>query len=173
MESPLKSVNPSYLQNPLRDFLGRVPFARPVAITLTLKQGQRLAGPSGDHYVAINNDLASRNLRHFLNCLNAHYLGKKAKRYGHKIPVVSVVEGTQTKRLHYHLMADWPKNEGREAIAATVQRLWTNTKWGYRRNHVELNADKGWLDYMTKLKDKTDLSSSIDWENCFLPMAKS
>lgn len=169
----MSQYNVSAYQNCLRDYLGQVSFANPVAITLTLKQGVRVNGAGRDTFVSLDTNSASRNLRHFLNLLNAHYLGKKAKRFGDKIPVISVLEGTSSKRFHYHLMADWPTNEGHDLIAGRVGHLWDKTQWGYKECHVRLNADRGWVNYITKLKDKSDLSSSIDWENCFFPHPSS
>jgi len=173
MEICLSQYNVCAYQNSLRNFLGQVSFAEPVAITLTLKQGVRLNSAGQDTYVALDTNSASQNLRHFLNLLNAHYLGKRAKRFGERMPVISVLEGTRSKRFHYHLMADWPKNESRDLIAGRVGHLWGRTQWGYNECHVRLNADRGWINYITKLKDKSDLSSSIDWENCFLPHSSS
>jgi hypothetical protein len=41
--------------------------------------------------------------------------------------------------------------------------------WGYDQIEVRPDADRGWLNYITKLRDKPDFASAIDWVNVRLP----
>lgn len=156
------------IQSSVREYLNRCEFGNPVAITLTMKQGIRIESNGQSSFISINRDRASQNLRHFLNLLNSHYHGKKSSRYGYRMPTIAVLEGTKSTRLHYHLLIDWPRPESEQQIACRVSILWGKTQWGFNETHVELNADRGWLNYMTKLRGKSDFASSIDWENCTL-----
>lgn len=168
MEVLLSIVQSKIIQNSVRDYFSNLQFEKPVAVTLTLKQGIRIDRGKSSAFTSITPDRASQNLRHFLSLLNSHYHGKKASRHGYRMPTIAVLEGTRSTRLHYHLLVDWPKAEGHEQIAGRVSTLWGKTQWGFSETHVELNADEGWLSYITKLRGKSDFASSIDWENCTL-----
>lgn len=159
-------VQSKIIQNSVREYFSNFKFEKPVAVTLTLKQGFRLERQGLQQFTSITPERASQNLRHFLNLLNSHYHGKRASRFGYRMPTIAVLEGTGSTRLHYHLLVDWPKAESHEQIAGRVSTLWGKTQWGHSETHVELNADRGWLSYITKLRGKSDFASSIDWENC-------
>lgn len=158
-------INDLRIQESFRGYIRDLNFQNPIAVTLTLKKAVPFREEKSHGYVRITPDRASQNLRHFLNSVNSQCLGKKASRFGHRIPVVSVLEGTKAKRLHYHLMMDWPKDDTAKDISKTISANWQKTLWGYNQIDVQTNADEGWINYITKVRDKEDYSSSIDWEN--------
>jgi hypothetical protein len=49
-----------------------------------------------------------------------------------------------------------------------VIHTWRKTLWGYDQTHIK-PCDSGWVSYITKLRDKPDFGSSIDWLNCHNP----
>lgn len=169
MEFNLSLINNNKIQGSVREFVMDLNFRNPIAVTLTLKQAIPLEDSLSRGYIRITPDRASQNLRHFLNVINYKCLGKKASRHGHRIPVFSVLEGTQEKRLHFHLLMDWPIGSNANEIETMISTNWQKTQWGYHQIDVKTQADEGWINYITKMRDKEDFSSSIDWENTSRP----
>lgn len=154
----------STLQRSIRQWLDIGCWHHPFAATLTLKQ--QIGGDGGVSSAAesLTPEIASRNLRHFLNVLNKHVYGSAAHRFGKRLPVFPILEGGGGKRLHYHLAIDCPRDDLIEAFPAMIVTAWRKTLWGYDQTFVT-PCDAGWFTYMTKLRDKPDFASSIDWMN--------
>lgn len=152
------------IQHSLRQWVQLDRWTHPFAATLTLKQ--RIGGDGGVSSAAetLTPEIASRNLRHFLNVLNKRVYGTAAQRFGKRLPVFPVLEGGGGKRLHYHLAIDCPRDDLLEAFPAMIVTEWRKTLWGYDQSLVT-PCDAGWFTYMTKLRDKPDFASSIDWMN--------
>lgn len=153
------------IQRSVQDWVDIHRWNSPFAVTLTLKQRLWLDGGGS---VALTPDLASRNLRHFLNLVNKRVYGSSAQRNGKRIRSVAVQEGGQYKRLHYHLMLDCPRDQLVMEFPAILTKAWVSTDWGYPQIDIQ-PCDQGWLNYMTKLRDKTDFAAAFDWELCHNP----
>lgn len=164
----MPSITPHEIQHSIRQWIDFKAWQRPYALTLTLKQ--RIGGDGGVSAPATNltRQISSQNLRHFLNVLNKQIYGKASRRYGKRLPVFSVLEGGNGKRLHYHLVIGCPRDDLIEVFPAMVVLAWRKTLWGYGQTDVK-PCDAGWVKYMTKLRDKPDFASAIDWENCHIP----
>jgi hypothetical protein len=156
------------IQKSIRKWIDVGDWNHPFAATLTLKQSIGGDGGVSSASERLTVEAASRNARHFLNVLNKRIFGPAAFRYQKRVPVVAVLEGTAAKRFHYHLIIDCPRDSLIEEFPTMIRSSWMKTVWGYKEMDVR-PCDVGWLDYMTKLKDKTDFASSIDWLNCHLP----
>lgn len=156
------------IQKSVREWVQLESWSHPFAVTLTLKQ--RIGGDGGVSSVSQNltPEIASQNLRHFLNTLNKQIYGSAAQRFGKRIWVVPVLEGGRGKRLHFHLVIDCPRIELVDVFPSIIVTEWRKTLWGYHETDVQ-PCDAGWLTYMTKLRDKPEFSSSIDWMNVTLP----
>lgn len=152
------------IQKSVRDWIDLGDWHCPFAVTLTLKQ--RLGGDGGVSLMAQNltPEIASQNLRHFLNLMNKQVYGSAARRHGKQLPVFPVQEGGKDKRLHYHLAIDCPRDELVEVFPAMVIASWQKTLWGFSQIDVQ-PCDQRWVNYITKLRDKPDYASSIDWMN--------
>lgn len=152
------------IQKSVRQWIDIDGWHHPFAVTLTLKQ--RIGGDGGISSAAesLTPEIASRNLRHWLNVMNKQVYGSAAQRHGKCLPILPVLEGGRGKRLHYHLIMDCPRDDLIEAFPAMIVSTWRKTLWGYDQTDVK-PCDAGWLTYMTKLRDKTDFASSIDWMN--------
>ena len=144
----------------MQQFLDLRTFARPCAVTLTMKKGY--LGEKNDHI------RASTNYRHFSNRLNAVLLGTKAKRYGCKLKTIPVIESNADGRLHYHAVIDRPATCSFTEFEQAVRRQWLRTNFGYYEMDVQDAATSGWTAYMLKFRQKASLLDSIDWENCHL-----
>ena len=157
-------VSAQAIQNSVRQWVDIDTWHHPFAVTLTLKQ--RIGGDGGVSAASesLTPEIASRNLRHWLNVMNKQVYGSAAQRHGRRLPVFAVLEGSSGKRLHYHLIIDCPRDELTVAFPAMVVTTWRKTLWGYDQTVVK-PCDAGWLTYMTKLRDKPDFASAIDWMN--------
>ncbi len=159
------TTNRLSLQNSIRQWIDIDHWNHPFGVTLTLKQLVWIDNDRGRHGVTLTPEDGSRNLRHFLNVLNKQVYGSSSRRFGKQLPVISVLEGGGTKRLHYHLVMDCPRDDLIEVFPSMVVQTWRKTVWGHDQTHIT-PCDKGWVSYITKLRDKPDFGSSIDWLNC-------
>ena len=144
----------------LRRMVEGVDFLIPAAVTLTLK---KRAGGN-----VIDEIKASTNFRHFRNRLNHVVLGSKAKRHGYQLLMVSVLEISAEKRLHYHCIIDRPPYCSLERFSAIFYEQWAKTDFGYHQIDIQDQADTGWIDHILKQRQKGSLLDSIDWTNCQL-----
>lgn len=144
----------------LRRMVDETEFQNPAAVTLTLKK--RVGGN------VIDEIKASANFRYFRNRLNHAVLGSKAKRHGHQLLVVTVLEISADMRLHYHCIIDRPYYCSFERFSSIVQEQWSKTEFGYHQINIQDQADAGWTDYIFKQRQKHSLLDSIDWDNCHL-----
>ncbi len=90
--------------------------------------------------------------------------GHSFERYGKQVRVIPILEGHHDKRTHYHLALDCPRDELVESFPSLIHSNWIKTLWGYQHVHVQ-PCNNGWIGYMSKLQDKADFGSSIDWMN--------
>lgn len=55
-----------------------------------------------------------------------------------------------------------------------IEKCWSKVDWGYKRILVRDNADRGWVEYMLKERQKSALEAMfdcIDWEALHNPIA--
>jgi hypothetical protein len=97
-----------------------------------------------------------------MNRLNASVHGKAFKRFGRRLNVIPSIEKSSEGRLHYHLVLQDPYPDDPQRTKALIEEQWGRTCFGYRQTHVHWQIDRGWTDYITKLRTASD---GIDWEN--------
>jgi hypothetical protein len=93
---------------------------------------------------------ASENLRLFRNRLHHAVLGSRAKRYGAKLNMISVLELSADNRLHYHCIVDRPYNCSFERFSEIIREQRSKTEFGYNQTNIQDQADAGWTDYILK-----------------------
>ena len=143
----------------LLGFLDISDWKNPVAITLTMKQGQFIGGA----FAVLTPDLCTQNLRHVSNVLNRKAFGKASRK--RKMKCVAVRERSKDGRYHYHLVLDRPEQFGDFRFRFMVEAAWRNSRWGHRQSSYESLADQGWVSYIAKLKSKPNYLDAFDWEN--------
>lgn len=153
------------LRNALREWIALDAWEAPFAATLTLRQSVDVEDGKASHRLWLTDQQASQNFRHFLNKLNRRVFGKSAARYGRGVRVLPVLEGGDSKRLHYHAVIDCLRPSLVQEFPSTVADTWRGTMWGYAQTDIRPDADRGWLNYITKFRDKPDFGSAIDWVN--------
>jgi hypothetical protein len=90
------------------------------------------------------------------------------KRHGKRLKVIPILEKLTNGRWHYHAAIEPPKHLSAEVFEALIRDCWHKTDWGYQELLIRPNADRGWVDYMLKTRQKSALETwadSIDWGN--------
>lgn len=151
------------LQRSVRLFFNKNLVNRACAVTLTLRQ--TVAGEGGVGRVKLTADQAQQNYRHFLNLLNRAVFGKRAARFGRSVVSIPVLEGGRGHRLHYHAVIGCPSELSYSDFEELIRDCWAKTQWGYDEVDIQPDADAGWINYISKLRDKPDYAEAIDWQN--------
>lgn len=146
------------IRESLRAYLDAIPWQRPVAVSLTLKQ--RIQQQSIDLYEA------AKNFRHFMNRLNRKAFGNAAHRFDRGLRVIPVLEHDEVTRYHHHATIDRPEHLGFEVFKAAIEASWLKTVWGYNEMViVPVKDGPGWHKYITKAHSKPEYDLAIDWTN--------
>ena len=139
----------------MRDYLQQIDLKNPFAVTLTMNSVQWRSH--------------SQNFRHFMNRLNQSFLKSGYRRYGKRLTVMPIIEGTRDVRPHYHCIIDNPFPERDREFVKTLKESWNKTLLGQSKVQVEPMESNKWISYITKLSSKSDIRESVDWENISLP----
>lgn len=115
----------------------------------------------------------SQNFRHFMNRLNTAIHGNTYKRYGRRLSVLPVIEGSHRDHPHYHCVIDNPRPDNRIWFEANIFKCWNQTELGLPEMSITPEADIGWIRYMAKPRDKDTYNEAFDWENAWFEPARS
>ena len=151
------------IQREIRDYIDTREWVAPHAVTLTMRQAIQFPDR---HRISLTPDLASQNFRHFLNILNRRMWGKAAERGRKSVQCFCVLEGGPNKRYHYHAVLDCPRQDLLEQFPGMVESAWSRTDWSYNQSDIQPFCDEGWINYISKFRDKPDYLSAFDWVNC-------
>ena len=155
----IKEVNYPDYQTQVRDWMKDISFINPFAITLTM----------------YSNDWRdySQNFRHFMNRLNQSFLKCSNRRYGNKLTVLPIREGSKKTHTHYHCVIDNPYPERNDEFVDLIKKSWGKTMLGLSKSKYSIDIQpmysNGWIEYITKCSSKTDIKDSVDWDNIHLP----
>jgi hypothetical protein len=106
--------------------------------------------------------------RHFMKMLNRRTYGKASYRYGKRINVVPILEKETHRRWHIHAAIEPPHHMDAAQFENLIQHCWRKTHWGYDRITIDQSADHGWINYMLKSSQKSELEywvDCIDWKS--------
>jgi hypothetical protein len=134
-------------------------WANPTAVTLTLKKGIMRDGV----FISATPERCAQNLKHALNVLNRKIYRNKARKV--RIECIPVLEQDANGRFHYHLALNRPAAISELLFPLRVKSVWEKTDWGYRQSDFQAGADRGWIEYMTKFRSKSEFDLAIDWGN--------
>lgn len=149
------------LNEHIRTYLKSNKVINPINVTLTQKQnvkGQRIDDISSE-----------QNFRHFRNKLNTKIFGNGYRRFNKQLQMLVIREDSPYHRHHLHCVIEQPKRISFEEFHTLIWKVWSSTKFGYNQIHIEKPSSQeredGWLSYIMKDYSKSDLSTSIDYEN--------
>ena len=145
-------------------------------VILTLKQA--LQSDNGAK-IFLDEHQCKRAFRHFMTLLNRAVYGNTVKLHGKRLRGLSVVEkGEQGRgtwgRWHIHCAIELPQHLDAIAFEHLIQDCWEKVHWAQSRVLVRDGADKGWIDYMLKLRQKAyfdNLLDCIDLDSLHNPIA--
>jgi len=157
------------LQSSLRNWVSLDDWHAPFAVTLTFRQCMTVPNGTSSTKHWLTETSAVQNFRHFLNKLNRCVYGKAAIRHGKGVGCLPVLEGGGAKRLHYHAIIDCPRPDLVTDFPLLIADQWRSTQWGYWQVDCQSNPDDGWINYITKFRDKPSFADAIDWMNLRLP----
>lgn len=140
------------------------------ALTLTLKQGRR----EGCTWAHIDEYQAKTTFQVFMKKLSKAVYGRAARRHGKKLRVIPVFEKKPQGRWHIHAAIEPPAHLDPIRLKDLISVLWSKMHWGYDRIDFKFGADRGWIKYMLKKRQKSDLEvwfDCIDLESLHNPIA--
>lgn len=141
-------------------------------VSLTVKQG-RVAdnGP----WVRIDAHECEEAFRFFMRLLNAAVFGEKAARrfVERRLKVIPVLEKKREGRWHLHAAMEPPADMSFAEFEGLIRECWSKVYWAYDKNVIRPNADRGWIEYMLKESQKSELESwsdTIIWNCLYNPI---
>jgi hypothetical protein len=137
-----------------------------IALTLTLKQSEKIVNPRGISHRKITPDDARRAADHFLKMLDRQVYGHSARRHGKTLPRIVVLQGLKTdKRLHLHMaIGGLPPHV--KLTQFRPHMLKAKSLVPLLDDEYDLQvADSGWIDYMDDELAKKD-TDTVLWEQC-------
>jgi hypothetical protein len=135
------------------------------AVTLTLKQGRQ-----SDQGIWMHADehQTKKAFQVFMNKLNKAIFKSAAVRFGKKLAVIPVVEKEAYGRWHLHAAIESPARFTSTEFEQLIRSCWSAVDWSRERINFQPNADRGWIEYMLKWRQKSDLETWLDciiWES--------
>jgi len=146
----------------------------PVFITFSEKQVFNSVNNYGENIKTyINNELSSKNFKHFSNLLNKKLFKKSFHRFNKRLQTFISHETTGDNRHHIHGIIEQPTWIDNIKFDKLVSELFAKTDYGYRHHHITRAHEhedglRGWVGYMLKEKTNNDFSLWVDLENCYL-----
>jgi hypothetical protein len=135
-------------------------------VTLTLKQARQADNGA---WFKIDEHQCKRAFQVFMNRLNRAVYGNAARRHNKRLRVLPVLEKgevrsralrpserSDTGRWHIHCAIELPSHVDAETFERLIKECWAKVDWGYDRVQVRSEADRGWIDYMLKRRQKSE-----------------
>ncbi len=156
--------------------LNAVEIENPMAVTLTMKQTPyvyRDEHTAFEGYDVLDKIKASKNLKHFMNMLNAELFKgnnispfKTSRKYLRLIPVFEGMPMGEPK-LHYHTIMERPEHIPECLLKKWIRYYWPTTFFGNEEIDVKpIHWKEGWLEYIFKTKRcKKLIYGDVDWHN--------
>lgn len=150
----------------VKDFAMSIAQNYPVALTLTLKQTQRIKNANGVFMKKLDEAECEKLAERFIKKLNREVFGKRgAEKRGNGLKYFVVIEGGgwTGKNLHLHMaIGALPAHVKFEDMDALVCKAKQYVEGVDERHTVKRAVDDGWMDYITKEVSKSN-SNNVLW----------
>jgi len=73
-----------------------------------------------------------------------------------------VLEKDASGRWHYHLAIEPPAHLDPKLFGLEIRSCWANSRWSRYQIKIEHNADRGWIRYLLKARQKSGLEGWFD-----------
>jgi hypothetical protein len=140
-------------------------------LTVTFRQASQAENGA---WIKLDENQSHKAFKVFMHRLDNAVYGNAARRVGKRVKVIPVIEKDRNGRWHYHAAIELPSHIDGVQFEQMVRECWSKVDWGYDRILLRDNADRGWLDYILKPRQKSGLeawSDCIDWESLHNPIA--
>jgi len=144
-----------------------------MGLTLNLKQ----SSPTGaGGFVPIDELMAKKAFRRYMHALNRCTYRSAYRHHGKRLRVIASLEKSEGGRWHYHVAIEPPTFIDHIAFGELAMKTWLETDSGYGYGDVCLQADSGWIIYMTKRRTKSAFEhyfDCIDTDAFYNPVASA
>jgi len=100
--------------------------------------------------------------KEFMRDLNRRIYKFADIKYGKRLNVIAFLEKSNEGRFHFHAAIEAPKHLTQEQFCKLAMDVWLEQDFGYGHGRTKVNADNGWIDYMTKSKSKDGFDHYLD-----------
>jgi len=141
-------------------------------VTLTLKQARQ---SDTGVWIKIDDYPCRQAFRHFMNLLNREVYGPAFRRHGKRLRVLPVLEKGEVRarslrsweramsgRWHIHCAIELPSHLDAVALEKLIRGCWAKVEWACGRILVRDCANVGWINYMLKARQKSELDGFLD-----------
>jgi len=141
-------------------------------VTLTLKQARQ---SDTGVWIKIDDYPCRQAFRHFMNLLNREVYGPAFRRHGKRLRVLPVLEKGEVRarslrsweramsgRWHIHCAIELPCHLDAVALEKLIRGCWAKVEWACGRILVRDCANVGWINYMLKARQKSELDGFLD-----------
>jgi hypothetical protein len=140
--------------NALYNWLSANDFSNFYAVTITMKQNW--------NGMVLDQTLASKNLRHFINLMNQAVYGNAYRRHGKSLQVIPILEQSAWDRLHYHISIEKPDRLSEADFMDLLKESWSRTDFARKQMEIKKIFSRGWIQYCLK---NPSSAQTIDIEN--------
>jgi hypothetical protein len=75
---------------------------------------------------------------------------------------MAFLEKSKEGRFHYHAAIEAPKHMTQDEFCKIAMHVWLEQYFGYGKGVSKANADRGWIDYMAKMRSKDGFDHYLD-----------
>jgi hypothetical protein len=151
------------LKKAVKGFCRTKEWPRQFAVALTMKP------TLSDPFRQLTEEIASNNLRDFLNLVNNQIYSKSFQCLGKALEVISVLEFSPgAGRFRYHAMIECPDGTDEERFRNIMRNNWYRTEWSRPEvdlTFAEMSVPNEFLKYVS---EKIDAGDSMDWLKPFV-----
>ena len=97
-----------------------------------------------------------------MRALNRRVYKSAYVRHGKRLQAMAFLEKSAEGRYHYHAAIEAPKHMAQDEFCKLAMDVWLEQYFGYGHGDAKSNADRGWIDYMAKIKSKNGFDHYFD-----------
>jgi hypothetical protein len=133
------------------------------AFTFNLKQAVRVDQKNSTFQWYRLDDMRSRKCyKEFMRALNRRVYKSAYVRHGKRLQAMAILEKSVEGRYHFHAAIEAPKHMTQEEFCKLAMDVWLEQNFGYGHGDAKANADRGWIDYMAKVRSKDGFDHYFD-----------
>jgi len=100
--------------------------------------------------------------KEFMRDLNRRIYKSAYIKYGKRLQTMAFLERGAEGRYHFHAAIESPKFMTQDEFCKLAMDVWLEQSFGYGHGDAKANADRGWIDYMAKIRSKDGFDHYFD-----------